>query len=99
MWAQTLLVCYFLGIVAAILKTARYALDAKRTRQRFYLIGVPANLALASALAVLAASAGDTLNGEWLRMAIRLSFIMWAVLVLLFEAIYLRTILTVRREA
>ena len=98
MWAQTLLVCYFLGTIAAILKTARYALDAKRTRQRFYLIGVPANIALATALIVLAASVGDSFNAEWIRAAIRLSFIVWAVLALTFEALYLKTILTVRRE-
>lgn len=96
MWSQALLVCYFLGLVAALLKTVRYALDAKRYQQRFYLIGIPANLAPAAALLVLAASTGNTFHGDWLRSAIRLSFIVWAVLALLFEAIYLKTILSVR---
>jgi hypothetical protein len=97
MWSEALLICYFLGLVAALLKTVRYALDVKRTHQAFYWIGVPANLALASALLSLAASAGDTFNSDFLRFSIRLSFITWAVLAVIFEMLYLRTFVNVTK--
>lgn len=99
-WVQILLVCYFLGMVTALLKAMRYALDAKRRRQGFYLVGVPANIALFAALAVLAASTGDTpvIAGDHLRFAVRLSFAAWSVLAIIFEVLYLKTFVNVKSK-
>ncbi len=99
-WQQALLVCYFLALVASSLKTVRFVLDAKRTGQGFYWIGVPANLALVTITILLSGSAGDNpaFRGDWLRIAIRLAFIAWACLALLLEVLYLRTFVRVKRH-
>ena len=97
MWEQALLYCYYLGMFAAILKAGRYAVDAHRNKQRFFLVGVPANLALAAALLILAARAGGW-PGEWLRLGIRLSFVLWADMALLFEILYIASFTKVIRD-
>lgn len=94
---QMLAICYFMAFVAALLKCARYFMDYKRTRQRFYLVGVPANLFLALALALIViANGNDPLwQGSALVISIRLSFIFLALLSLLFKILYGRTYLIV----
>lgn len=94
---HVLAICYFMPFVAALLKCGRYFMDYKRTAQNFYLIGVPANLFLALALAlIVVANGNDPLwQGSALVISIRLSFIFWALLSLLFEILYGRTYLIV----
>ena len=94
---QVLAICYFMAFVAALLKCGRYFMDYKRTRQSFYLVGVPANLFLALALALIVVASGD--NPPWpaaeMAIFIRMSIIVWAVMSLLFEILYGRTYLIV----
>ena len=94
---QVLAISYFMAFVAALLKAGRYLMDYKRTGQRFYLVGVPANLFLALALALLVVASGD--NPPWpvdvMVVSIRIAIIAWAVMSLLFEVLYGRTYLIV----
>lgn len=94
---QVLAFCYFLAFLAALLKAARYYVDYRRSGRGYYLIGVPANLALALALALIVVANGQSplWQGEAVIVAIRLSFIAWAVLSMLFEVLYVRTYLVV----
>lgn len=98
---QILAICYFLAFVAAILKSGRYWMDYKRTGHRFYLVGVPANLVLATALAlIVVASGNDPLwSGPALIISIRTAIIVWALLSFLFEILYGRTYLIVQPSA
>ena len=94
---HVLAICYFMPFVAALLKCGRYFMDYKRTRQGFYLVGVPANLFLALALALIVVASGD--NPPWpvsvMAVSIRMAIIAWAVLSLSFEILYGRTYLIV----
>lgn len=94
---QVLAISYFMAFVAALLKSGRYLMDYKRTGQRFYLVGVPANLFLALALALIVVASGN--NPPWpesvMAVSIRIAIIAWAVLSLLFEMMYGRTYLVV----
>ena len=94
---QVLAISYFMAFVAALLKSGRYLMDYKRTGQRFYLVGVPANLFLALALALIVVASGN--NPPWsvevLAVIIRTAIIAWAVMSLLFEVLYGRTYLVV----
>lgn len=94
---QVLAISYFMAFVAALLKSGRYLMDYKRTGQRFYLVGVPANLFLALALALIVVASGD--NPPWpvdvMAVSIRIAIIVWAVLSLSFEVLYGRTYLIV----
>lgn len=94
---QMLAICYFMAFVAALLKAGRYWMDYKRTGHRFYLVGVPANLCLAVALALIVVASGpDPLwSGPVLVISIRTSIIVWALLSFLFEILYGRTYLVV----
>jgi hypothetical protein len=94
---QVLATAYFMAFIAALLKAARYFMEYRRHRQRFYLVGVPANLALAIALALIVIGAGDDpiWQGVEIVIAIRVSIIAWAVLSLAFEVLYGRTYLIV----
>jgi hypothetical protein len=94
---QILAACYFLAFIAALLKAARYFIDYRRQRQWFHLVGIPANLFLALALALITILAGaDPMwHNETMRIAIRFSIIAWAVLSLVFEVLYARTYLIV----
>lgn len=100
MIAQLLTACYLLGLAAALLKACRYAVDYLRREQWFYLVGVPANLALAAALALLIVSTGadPVIPAPALRILLRVSFMAWAILGLLFEVLYLRSFLRVKNE-
>ncbi len=94
---QLLAMSYFMAFVAALLKACRYWMDYKRTGQRFYLVGVPANLFLALALALIVVASGS--NPPWpasvMAVSIRIAIIAWAVLSLSFEVLYGRTYLIV----
>lgn len=94
---QVLAISYFMAFVAALLKCGRYWMDYKRTGQRFYLVGIPANLFLALALALIVVASGA--NPPWsvdvMAIFIRMAIIFWAVLSLLFEVFYGRTYLIV----
>lgn len=94
---QVLAVCYFMAFIAALLKCGRYFMDYKRTRQYFYLVGVPANffLALALALIVVASGANPPWPASVMAVSIRIAIIAWAMLSLLFEILYGRTYLIV----
>lgn len=94
---QLLAMSYFMAFVAAVLKACRYWMDYKRTGHRFYLVGVPANLTLATALAlIVVASGNDPLwSGPALAIAIRTTIILWALLSFLFQILYGRTYLVV----
>lgn len=96
MW-QILAASYFMAFIAALIKTARYFADYRRHRQSFYLVGVPANLALALALALIVIRSGDdpVWRGAASIAAIRGSIVVWAVLSLVFEVLYGRTYLVV----
>lgn len=95
---QLLAMSYFMAFVAALLKACRYWMDYKRTGQRFYLVGVPANLILATALAlIVVASGNDPLwSGPALIISIRTAIIVWALLSFLFKILYGRTYLVVQ---
>lgn len=43
-------ICFFLAFIAAMLKMVRYIADYRRFGKFFYLVGIPANIALATAL-------------------------------------------------
>lgn len=94
---HVLAICYFMAFIAALLKCGRYFMDYKRTGQYFYLVGVPANLFLALALALIVVASGA--NPPWpvsvMAVSIRIAIIVWAVLSLLFEVLYGRTYLIV----
>lgn len=92
-----LAICYFMAFIAALLKCGRYWMDYKRTGHRFYLVGVPANLCLAVALALIVVASGpDPLwSGPALVVAIRTAIICWELLSFLFEILYARTYLIV----
>lgn len=94
---QVLAISYFMAAVAATLKAVRYYADYRRTKQKFYLVGVPANLFLALALAMIVVASGN--NPPWslevMGVIIRMAIIAWAVMSLLFEMLYGRTYLVV----
>jgi len=92
--------CYFLAFVAAALKTVRYLADYRRFGNIFYLVGIPANVALAVALALLIVGSGP--DPIWrtatTAFVVRLSIALWAVFSLLFEILYSRTYLVIRPD-
>lgn len=94
---QLLAFSYFMAFVAAVLKACRYWMDYKRTGHRFYLVGVPANLTLATALALIVVASGpDPLwSGPTMVVAIRTAIVCWSLLSFLFEILYARTYLIV----
>lgn len=96
---QIATVCYFLALVAAILKAWRYWLDWRRREQWFYLVGIPANLLLATALVLLIIGSGadPVWIGDGFRITLRLSIMLWAILSLLFEVLYVRTFVIFRK--
>ncbi len=98
---QLLAMSYFMAFVAATLKCIRYWMDYKRTGHRFYLVGVPATLCLAIALALIVVASGpDPLwSGPALVIAIRTSIVFWALLSFLLEILYGRTYLVVTPTA
>jgi hypothetical protein len=100
MIAQLLTICYLAGLTAAMLKATRYWLDYQRRGQHFYLVGVPANLALALTLALLVISTGDdpAIPLPTLRTLIRASLMVWAGLGLLFEVLYIASFLELKKD-
>ena len=94
---HVLAISYFMAFGAALLKSIRYMMDYKRTGQRFYLVGVPANLFLALALALIVVASGN--NPPWsvdvIAIFIRMAIIAWAVFSLSFDVLYGRTYLIV----
>lgn len=97
---QALTACYFLAIIASILKSFRYAADYRRKGEWFYLLGVPANVSLVLALGFILVAAGNDpkISGEWIKLGIRLSFMSWAIFGLLFEALYMATFVVIDTE-
>lgn len=95
-----LAVCYFLGIVTAIFKAVRYTVDWKRRDQWFYLIGLPANIALAIAMAILVITAGPDpiFRGPSMVIALRTAIMTWAIWSVIFEILYARKWLILRRK-
>jgi len=93
----TLSICFFLAFIAAVLKTVRYMADYRRFGKFFYLVGIPANVALAVALGLLIVGSGP--DPLWRNAAIvvtvRLAIATWAVFSLLFEILYSRTYLII----
>ena len=89
--------CYFLAFVAAMLKTIRYIADYRRFRASFYLVGIPANIALGIALALLIVGSGP--DPLWRNVTtvivVRLAIAFWAIFSLLFEVLYGRTYLVI----
>lgn len=92
-----LTIAYFAALVAACLKAVRYYIDYQRREQWFYPVGIPANLSLGIALALIAISTGENplIEGFWLRVTIRSAFMVWAIASLSFELLYARTYLIV----
>ncbi len=89
--------CFFLAFIAAVLKTVRYMADYRRFGKVFYLVGIPANIALAVALGLLIVGSGpDPLwRNATTVVLVRLSIALWAVFSLLFEILYSRTYLII----
>lgn len=100
MIAQLLTACYLLGFAAASFKAARYMVDYWRREQWFYLVGIPANVSLAIALASLIVLSGQDpiLPRYILSIVLRGAFMAWAILALAFEVFYLRSFLRVKDE-
>lgn len=92
--------CYFLAFVAAMLKVLRYIADYRRFGASFYLVGIPANVALAVALALLIVGSGP--DPLWRTattvILVRLAIALWAVFSLLFELLYGRTYLVIEPD-
>lgn len=90
-------IAYYAALAAALLKAVRYFTDYQRKAQWFYLVGIPSNLALGIALGLIAISAGEEplIDGPWMRMAIRLAFMAWALFSLAFELLYAKTFVIV----
>ena len=90
-------ICFFLAFIAAVLKTIRYLADYRRFGRFFYLVGIPANGALALALALIIVGSGP--DPIWRNavtiIAVRLAIATWAVFSLLFEILYSRTYLII----
>lgn len=90
-------ICFFLAFIAAVLKTVRYMADYRRFGKLFYLVGIPADGALAVALALIIVGAGP--DPLWRNavtvIAVRLAIATWAVFSLLFEILYSRTYLII----
>lgn len=88
---------FFLASAAAAIKAIRYTVDYCRFRQSFYLVGVPANLALAAALALIIVESGDTplWDAAGMITLVQLLIAVWAVLSFIFEILYARTYLVV----
>lgn len=93
LWLQVLAASYFVAMVTAGAKAARYYAEYRLTRSRIRLIGVAANLVLAAAMGLIVVANGP--NPIWdivqLRLAIRFAIIAWAVLGALFEILYAPT--------
>ena len=85
--------CYFLAFIAAMLKVIRYLFDYRR-------VGIPANVALAVALALLIVGSGP--DPLWRTattvVLVRLAIALWAVFSLLFELLYGRTYLVIESD-
>lgn len=90
-------ICFFLAFIAAALKILRYMADYRRFRKFFYLVGIPANVALATALGLIIVGSGP--DPIWRNattvVLVRLSIALWAVFSLLFEILYSRTYLII----
>lgn len=88
---------FFLAFVAAVLKVARYVVDYRRFGESFYLMGIPANIALAGGLALLIVGSGpDPLwRTSTTVILVRLSIALWGIFSLLFELFYGRTYLVI----
>ncbi len=89
-----------MAMAACALKALRYLADSRRKEQAFYLLGTPANIALLMALALILVDAGDEpkIHGEWLRTAVRASFMTWAVLSISFELLYMATFVVFKKK-
>ena len=91
-------ISFFLAAMAAVLKAIRHVVEYRRHHMRFYLLGVPANLAFAIALALIIVGSGP--DPVWRTTATVMLFrwliIVWAVLGLLFEFLYSRTYIVVK---
>lgn len=97
---QILTIGCLAGLTAAMLKALRYWLDYRRRGKWFYLVGVPANLALAFTLALLVISTGDdpAIPLPTLRTMIRASLMTWAGLGLLFEILYIASFMELKKD-
>lgn len=98
--SQIVTVCYFLALVASVLKAWRYWLDWRRKEKWFYLIGIPAylSLVLALALIIIGSGADPAWIGEGSLLMLRLSIMLWAILSLLFEVLYVKTFVIFRKR-
>lgn len=90
LWVQILAAAYFVAMVTAGAKAARYYAEYKLTQIRIRLLGVAANLVLALAMGLIIVANGS--NPIWdpvpLRLTIRFSIITWAILGASFEVLY-----------
>ena len=87
--------CFFLGFIAAVLKTIRYMADYRRFGKFFYLVGIPANIALALGLLIVGSGPAPLWRNAVTIIAVRLAIATWAVFSLLFEILYSRTYLII----
>lgn len=95
---KALLTSYLLGILVALMKSVRYWMEYERNKQRFYLIGVPTNLALFAVVLLLAGATWGAWSGMWMRYLIVFTLLTWAILALIFEILYVRTFVRVSQD-
>lgn len=98
-WFDGLLrACYYFAMVALFIYGLRAFVDWHRNHQRFRLIDMVAFGSLVVAVLLIAISAGPNprLSGDYVRIAIRLSFMTFALLGTLSGVLYVWTIFIVR---
>jgi hypothetical protein len=85
-WQQVLGAGYYLGALASLLGAVRCVIDYHRKGQRWQWLGIPAHIGLATALSfiIIATGPDPAFSPEFMQIAIRVSFMTWAVFKLLF---------------
>lgn len=98
--AQLLSICYLFVVFACILKVFRCYFEYRSTRQKFRLIGIAVSVALGATAALISVGIGHNppISGEVLKIAIRASFAVYAVLALSFELVYASSFISIRHE-
>lgn len=98
-WFDWLLrACYYFAMVALFIYGLRAFVDWHRNHQRFRLIDMVAFGSLVVAVLLIAVSAGQNprLSGDYVRIAIRLAFMSFAILGTLSGGLYVWTIFVVQ---
>lgn len=98
---QILTACYFMAMATAFWKSIRYFVDYYRSGQWFYLLGVPANIALLAALALILVNSGENpkISEEVIRIWTRAMFMLWAIFGILFELLNMKTFVVIGKRA